>query len=176
MAWPKGRKQSPETCAKKKANSGMRTHGMYTTRFYKIWVNMRTRCVSKKNHHYHNYGGRGIKIEWESFEEFRDDMYKSYLEHSDIHTEKDTTIERIDSDRNYCKENCRWATRKEQGNNTRRNVVLEYKGEKLNLTQWSKKTGINYVTLRGRIRLGWSTEQILFEKPTVGRNQYKKLF
>ena len=78
---------------------------------------MKARCTEECRRWYHNYGGRWIKVLWKSFEEFRDDMYESYLEHIKEYWEKETTIDRIDVDWNYCKENCRRATLKEQANN-----------------------------------------------------------
>lgn len=97
---------------------------MSGTRFYKIWKGMSTRCNNEKYKLFKDYGGRGIKIcnEWRTFENFRDDMLASYKE--------DLSIERKNNDGNYCKENCKWATRQEQNMNKRmfkltREKVLE---------------------------------------------------
>jgi hypothetical protein len=98
------------------------THGFRYTRFYNIWKRMKDRCNNQNNIDYHRYGGRGIKVcdSWTSnFENFRDDMYESYLCHSEINGEKNTSIDRIDTNGNYCKENCKWSTPQEQRLNQR---------------------------------------------------------
>lgn len=98
-------------------------HGMSNTRIYNIWRAMGQRCKNPNNLQYKDYGGRGIKIEWTSFEDFYRDMYEDYLRHEKKHGFKNTTIDRIDNDGNYCKVNCRWATKAEQMMNTRRTKI-----------------------------------------------------
>jgi len=97
-------------------------HGLSSTRFYRVWANILKRIDDPKSTSYKNYGGRGIKVcpEWRKFENFKNDMYESYLKHVDQHGEKETSIERINFDGDYHKNNCKWATRIQQNNNQRR--------------------------------------------------------
>lgn len=130
------------------------SHGQADTRLYKIWLNMKRRCSSPKCQRYERYGARGILVceEWEAFENF----YKWAMEsgYSD-----ELTIDRINIDKNYSPENCRWATRKEQQQNTSRTHWLEYKGEKHCLSEWAEIIGINYKALFQRLNRGWSVEK-----------------
>lgn len=98
------------------------THDMSKTRFYNIWRKLRTRCNYTKDVAYEFYGGRGIQVceSWESaFENFKADMYKSYLDHVQVHGEQNTSIDRIDFNGNYEPTNCQWATCKIQSLNRR---------------------------------------------------------
>jgi len=99
-------------------------HGDTNTRFYKIWCGMKVRTNNKNCHAYVRYGGRGISLcdRWEVYENFKADMFKSYLEHCRINGEQNTTIERKETNMGYDPGNCRWATYKEQNNNRRDNV------------------------------------------------------
>ena len=107
------------------------THGGRRTRLYQIWCNMKQRC---KNVNYPDYGGRGIEVceEWKnSFEAFRDwALANGYRD--------DLTIERKDVNGDYCPENCTWATRKAQNNNTRNNHFIEYNGQTKTISQWAE--------------------------------------
>jgi len=132
-------------------------HDMNGARFHQIWDNMKQRCSNKNNDRYRVYGGRGISVSerWLDFLRFKEDMYQEYLEHSEVHGEKNTTIDRINNNLGYYKENCRWATRKLQAMN-QRNTIL-YKGE--SAREASIRLGSNESIVNQRIKLGWSLEK-----------------
>lgn len=141
------------------------THGMAAGSFrksrpeYRVWNGMIQRCHNPRNNHYENYGGRGIAVceEWrESFEAFFADMGKRA---------DGLTLDRIDNDKGYLKENCRWATRKEQQNNLRKNVRVEYQGQTKTLTEWAEALGIERQNLYSRIARGWEASRA-FTTPT----------
>lgn len=92
-------------------------------RFYGIWNSMKQRCSNNKNPGFHRYGGRGITVsqDWLKYEGFKKDMFESYKEHLNFYGGKDTSLDRINNDGNYEKENCRWATMKVQNNNKSNN-------------------------------------------------------
>lgn len=96
-----------------------KTHWMKWTRIYNIWCGMKSRCNDKNQEWYKYYWWKGIKVceKWIKFDWFIEDMYKSYEKHLAIYWSLQTTIDRIDWKWNYCKENCRRATRKEQTDN-----------------------------------------------------------
>ncbi len=102
-------------------------HGMSKNRLYRIWSGIKTRCLNKNNPAYYRYGGRGITIcdDWLKFENFRDDMYLKYIQHVGEHGVKNTSIDRIDNDKGYSPDNCRWATPSIQANNQRFKGVVK---------------------------------------------------
>lgn len=136
-------------------------HGMEGTRLYRIYEQMRARCLRKTSPAYKWYGDRGIRCEWEDFVSFMRDMRESYDEHVRIYGTKDTQIDRIDNNGNYSKENCRWATSREQGKNRRDNVRLTYNGETQTISDWARKVGMANRTLWARLNRGWSLEKSL---------------
>lgn len=105
-------------------NMDKKIHWMTQTSFYHVWIWIKARCDNPKTKWYYNRWGRWIKNLWNSFEEFKSDMYLSYQEHSKLYWWRQTTIDRINVNWNYCKENCRRATMKEQGNNIRKNITI----------------------------------------------------
>lgn len=130
-------------------------HGQRYSRPYKIWSDMKARCFNPKENGYHNYGGRGITVcdEWLVYQNFESWAIETGYE-------KGLTIERIDFNNEYCPENCKWATWKEQQNNKRNNKYLEYKGRKQTLAQWCEELGLNYSRTKARINAcGWTVEE-----------------
>lgn len=100
----------------------MRKHGMTFTKMYRTWNAMKNRCYLKSHPAYKNYGGRGITVcdRWkDSFENFYEDMKEGFDEHLEKHGSRNTSIDRIDNEKGYYKENCRWATMGEQLQNKR---------------------------------------------------------
>lgn len=132
-----------------------RIHGQSKSKTYRIWIGMKDRCVNKNNIAYKNYGGRGITAckRWkESFINFLSDMGEAPA---------GLTIERKNNNKGYSPDNCGWASRLEQNNNSRKNHYEIMGGTKLSLASWARLYNINYGTLRSRIRTGWTIEQAL---------------
>lgn len=115
-------------------------HGMSRSPIYHLYSAARDRCNNKKCKKYKYYGGRWIKFLWNSFESFYNDMWESYDNHVREYWRKQTTLDRIDVNWHYCKENCRWATWEEQAHNTR---VMFRKNEYDKLIAYLKSKGIS---------------------------------
>ena len=134
----------------------------YNNRFKKIWSQMRYRTNNPKYREYNLYGGRGINSDYFSdFITFYKDMFESYVRHCEEFGEKETTLDRIDFNGNYCKNNCRWATNKEQANNKRNNIFIEIKNQTKTLTEWCKTYNISYNKVQARLKYNWSIEKAL---------------
>ncbi len=138
-----------------------KTHQLSTTRFYRIYKSASERCNNVSNKDYSRYGNRGIKIGWATFEMFRDEMFESYKKHIEKYGEGNTTLDRINNNKGYSKENCRWATKKQQANNRRSNRFITYNGETKTVSEWADIIGVSRHTVKTRIFRGWSIEKIL---------------
>jgi hypothetical protein len=153
----------------RKSGDNHRTHGFKWSkdktkrRFYSVFVGIKSRCNpgTVKRSDFKHYGGRGIRCEWKTFEGFRDDMFASFLEHERKYGTGETSIDRINNDGHYSKENCRWATRKEQQNNKRNNRIVVMAGKNMTLTEASGLVGLKYATIHKRLKYGWSVEDAL---------------
>ena len=134
-----------------------RTHGMSDSPEFKSWYHAIERCVNPNASGYANYGGRGIAVceRWqESFQNFYEDMGPR---------PDGTSLDRIDNSRGYEPGNCRWATRKQQNENTRRNRVFSWFGTLRPLSVICDEVGANYFAVHSRIsKLGWGFERAVF--------------
>ncbi len=146
------------------------------TRTYNSWSSMRSRCYREKDRCFELYGGRGIKVceQWiNNYDNFFNDMGEC---------PENMSLDRINCDQGYDKDNCRWVTMKTQQNNRRNNFIVEFNNRKLSLTEWSKITGLNSDTIWKRlIRWNWAIEKALTfttERPwshgtNTGYSKYK---
>ena len=130
------------------------------------WLNaraasMRSRCRNKKNEMYHNYGGRGIEFKFDSVISCALWIQEN-LGASDEH--KAMELDRIDNNGPYSKENCRWATRKEQNSNRRNCIYVECDGETVTLRELCRRRGLKYRPIVKRIKTrGWPIDRAISE-------------
>jgi hypothetical protein len=129
------------------------THRMSQSPEYKVWSNMQERCNSERNKSFKDWGGRGIRVLYDSFESFLQDVGPRP---SPVHQ-----IDRIDNDGHYQPGNVRWATREQQSRNRRSNVLLEYQGRRQCIADWADEAGITWATLAKRLKRGWPIEKAL---------------
>lgn len=121
---------------------------------YSSWSAMRCRCLNPKHPAFHRYGGRGITVcqEWDSFSAFLADMGERPDGHS---------LDRIDNDKGYCKENCRWSDSKQQVRNRACSRRITAFGITLTLPEWSERTGLHRSTIYHRLAKGMPPEEAL---------------
>jgi hypothetical protein len=161
-------KQVPKTLKSQKGkDNGNYKHGCKHTKLYEIWCAMKQRCDNKNAWAYKYYGAKGISVcdEWQnSFESFKIwSEANGYIE--------GLSIDRIDNNGNYSPSNCRWVTMKEQANNQRNTLRIEYLGVTKTLHEWADSLGIRSATLYYRIyKLGWSIERAFTEKVSLNRH------
>ncbi len=128
-------------------------HGMTKSIEHATWLRLRNRCNDENLPCYKNYGGKGVKVckEWDNFETFYKDMGKR--------PSPNHSIDRLDSNKGYCKSNCRWATRIEQNRNTSRNRLVTYEGKTQCLAAWTEELGLSKNRLVTLLNRGRSVEE-----------------
>lgn len=127
---------------------------------YRIFVGIKNRCENKNDKSYKRYGGRGIRCKW-TLEDFILDMERSFGVHVKKHGRRQTSIERKDNNGPYSKENCRWATYKEQAKNRRNTVLLTFRGSSRTLKEWGRILKISPTAISSRLKNGWDLKRAL---------------
>lgn len=133
-----------------------KTHGGSKTRLFHIWASMRRRCTNENTPDYKYYGKRGITVceEWEDYEVFSKWAYENgYADN--------LSIDRIDVNKGYSPDNCRWADAITQANNTRRNRMISYNGETKSLAMWARQYDLPQGLVWRRLEDGWPVERTL---------------
>lgn len=145
-------------------------HGLSKHPLYRRYKKMMTRCYDPTYKDYDHYGGRGVKV----CDEWVNDIH-SFFEWA-LASGFDEKLE-LDKDIKgngllYCPEYCSWVTRLENMSTRSNSVFLEYDGEKLNVSEWSRRTGMACSTIQQRIKCGWSAKDILTKplQPRTNRN------
>ena len=146
-----GKTQRCKKCGLKVSASKRKVHGKTNTKLYNVWNTMLTRCHNPNSKSYNYYGRKGIVVceEWHEAKKFfewaKNNGYKEGLE-----------IDRINTEGNYCPNNCRWVKRLQNSNNKSNNKVLEHNGETKTLAEWARYFGVNYKNLSRNIIKGYS--------------------
>lgn len=148
-----------------------RSHGHTGTRLYQAYLNMKARCYYKGGREYQNYGGRGIGVckEW-----LGENGAKNFIDwaYSNGYSD-DLTLDRIDVNKGYSPDNCRWITNKEQQSNRRDNHLITYNGRTQTISQWAEELGMSSKSFEKRIRV-WKDIKRAIETP-VQKTTFKDL-
>lgn len=137
---------------KEKAISVNKRHGLYGTRIHGIYTNMKTRCYNPNYYLFNRYGGRGITVcdEW-----LGENGLLRFWEWSEKNGyDSNKSIDRINNDKGYSPDNCRWVTMKDQQNNRTNNRVVEVSGVSKTMKQWSESLPVSYGTLQRHAKKG----------------------
>lgn len=141
---------------RQKVHGHAATTGRGQTPEYDAWSAMVRRCYDPKTTQFPNYGGRGIRV----CDEWRHD-FSAFLAYLGPRPSPRHSLDRINNDGYYEPGNVRWATLKEQGNNTRRNRLVAFQGREQSVTQWAEEYGRSPQLVFNRLALGWSIERAL---------------
>ena len=151
-----GHTKSCKKCSIKNKSEKSKIHGMTNTKLYGVWNGMINRCENPNTTAYKDYGKKGISVceEWHNasifFEWAIKNGYKEGLQ-----------IDRINTQGNYCAENCRWVDRIQNANNKTNNKYIEYNGETKTMAEWARYFGVNYKNLSRNLKKGYSLIQAI---------------
>lgn len=124
------------------------SHKQSGTRLYKIWQGIKRRCYKKYDARYHRYGERGIKV----CDEWKDNFINFYNWANNNGYSDELTIDRIDNNKNYTPENCRWVSIKTQCNNRSTNIKITIGNATKTLTEWCNIFELDYRKILGRYK------------------------
>ena len=163
---PKPNTRYTHSCGCKKSilsSEGISTHKMSNTKFYRHWRSMFNR-MSEKYINAKSYKNIKICRRWNKFENFRDDMYDLYIIHRNKNGDRNTTLDRINVYGGYNKNNCHWATTKEQALNKKNTFKVIYNNQEIPLLKLCNQLNKNYLSIYHRIKNGKTLEEALFTK------------
>lgn len=147
--------------------AAFRKHGLSGDPLHHLWRGMIARCHDSRGKSFENYGARGIEVcaRWRtSFEAFRDDMGPRP---SRLHS-----VDRIDNDKGYGPDNCRWATAGEQARNRRNNRLVTFEGETKTVSEWARSLGISHAAMADRLQKLDPATALTRPKQAVWNNQW----
>jgi hypothetical protein len=150
-----GQSKSCGCLARKQTSQRHKTHGLSKTPEYRAWAKIKMRCTNPNDPNFYRYGGRGVGMcdEWyNSFEQFYKDLGKR---------PNGMSLDRIDNNQGYSKDNCRWATPQQQAANRELSIVIDYDGKSMCLKEWSRHINRPYTTMLSHYKKGYSINQIL---------------
>ena len=159
----RGNTKSCGCLSKEIARNRQYKHGKTQCRLYNVWYSMKRRCYDKNVKNFNKYGGRGIKVceewlndflsfyNWAISNGYRDDVERGKL-----------TLDRIDNNKGYYPDNCRWVNQKIQNRNKTNLFMITYNGKTLCAQEWAEKLGCRASLIIERIKRGWSIEDAFF--------------
>lgn len=158
-----------KSCGCKRYESHNRIHGMTKTDIHNKWLQIKQRCLDKNYKAYQNYGAVGITI----CDEWKND-FVAFMNWSYQHGYKEgLSLDRIDNEKGYCPENCRWVTWKDQCNNRKNNINVTYQGKTQTLKQWCDELNLNYQLIYSRIKnTGLTFQEAITSKIPEETNHY----
>jgi hypothetical protein len=144
---------------KKSNERRWQNHKKHHPRLYRIWTDIRRRCLKESRPEYKNYGAKGIKMcpDWDG------DFITFYKWAINNGYSDNLTIDRINPFGDYEPNNCRWITNQEQQRNRKYHVIITVDGVSKKAWEWEAETGIPAEIIRQRIISGWSPERAVFE-------------